>query len=259
MSFVKLDCGMLTSTLWIDREAREMMITALLMARPQEIAEPMPTIKIRSLEPDDFIVPPGWYGFVPAAGSGIARSACLEIEPALDALERLAAVDQESRTPDHEGRRMVRVDGGFLILNYDKYRRKDHTAPERMRRFRDKQKGVALRVTPVTQRVTDRNVTQADAEASASSLTKPVEENPLVGAIDQLVTETAQRRSSRRVGWDCRDWVREGKEAGLSERLSVELWNEAQKAGWKDGRGKPIACAGKYQAAIAKHRNGNGH
>lgn len=35
---------------------------------------------------------------------------------------------------------MVRVDGGYIILNYDKYRQRDYTAKERMRRYRENKK-----------------------------------------------------------------------------------------------------------------------
>ena len=166
MAFVKLDCGILDSTLWPDRNAREIFITSLLMAEPFEILDDMQTIKIRSLDDGGYLVPKGWYGFVPAASTGIARRAGLEFESALDALERLASPEPESRTPDHEGRRMVRVDGGFLILNFDLYRRKDHTAAMRSKRYRER-KFKSHTVTPVSHTVTPRSVTQAEGEAQA--------------------------------------------------------------------------------------------
>lgn len=160
---------MLDSTIWFDRDAREVFITALLMAEPIELREEVEAINVRSLEKTGFTVPVGWYGKVGAAGSGIVRRAGLEIDHGLDALERLGEPEKESRTPDFGGRRMVRVDGGYLILNYDKYRQKDHTAAERSRRYREKR---LSRVTNVAQRVTSRSVTQAEAEAEAYSSTK---------------------------------------------------------------------------------------
>jgi hypothetical protein len=138
MAFVKLDCGMLDSTLWVDRAARELFITALLMAEPRELLEPLPQIALQSLEPTGFIVPPGWYGFIPAAGSGIIRRAGMEAEVGMQALERLGAPENESRTPAFDGRRLVRIDGGFIALNFEKYRQKDHTTAERSRRYRER-------------------------------------------------------------------------------------------------------------------------
>lgn len=161
MPFVKLDCGILNSSLWPDRDARELFITALLMASPCDTEEPMEQIEVRVIRPTGFIVPVGWYGFVEASGLGIIRQAGLEREAGLAALERLGAADEHSRSDAWEGRRMVRVDGGYIILNYMPYREKDHTAAERARRYRDRKREDASRrdVTP-----SRRNVTQADAE-----------------------------------------------------------------------------------------------
>ena len=177
MSFVKLDCGMLDSTLWVDREARELFITALLMAKPIELREPMKQIDVRSLELTGFEVPPGWYGFVEAAGTGIVRRAGMDSEAGLNALERLGSPDNESRTPDHEGRRLVRVDGGFISLNYDLYRTKDHNNAERCRRYRQKKldgkqpvnNTVSHDTTCVSRRVDTHVNMQAEAEAEAEA------------------------------------------------------------------------------------------
>ena len=138
MAFVKLDCGILDSTLWIDREARELFITALLMAEPHELKEKTPQIRVRSLELTGFIIPPGWYGLVSAAGVGIINRAGLDFEIGMLALERLGEPEPDSRTPDFEGRRLVRISGGYIALNFTKYREKDHTSAERSRRYRER-------------------------------------------------------------------------------------------------------------------------
>jgi len=121
---------------------------------------------VRSLDATGFVVPPGWYGRVPAAGVGIVRRAGLDVEEGLDALERLAAPDPESRTPDFDGRRLVRVDGGYIVLNFMKYRDRDTTAAERQQRYRDRQKG-SNAVTSKSNAVTERNVAQRHAVVSS--------------------------------------------------------------------------------------------
>jgi hypothetical protein len=166
MPFVKLDCGMITSTIWIDQVARDVFITALLLAQPQEFPEPVPTIKIGRLDDDDFIVPPGWYGFVPAAGPGIVRLAHVDDDAGQEALKRLAAEDLQSRSDEFGGRRMVRVNGGFIILNYIKYRDRDYTSAERQRRFRERKR---QSVTPLPVTVT-RNITQADSREQIADI-----------------------------------------------------------------------------------------
>ena len=125
MPFVKLDTQILQSTLWIDRPARDVFITALLMAEAEEIEHPMPQLEVRSLTPTGFVVSPGWYGIVRAAGIGIIHRSLVEEVDGYRALEMLGAPDQESRSHDFEGRRMVRVEGGYVILNYFKFRDRD--------------------------------------------------------------------------------------------------------------------------------------
>lgn len=159
MPFVKLDCGILNSTLWFERECREVFITALLMAEPREILEPMQQMAVGSLEFTGWVVPPGWYGFVEAAGVGILHRAGVPEESGIEALKSLGEPDEMSRSKDFDGRRLVRVDGGFIVLNYFKYRDRDYTTAERSRRYRER---VASR-RDVTQ--SHRDITQAEVEA----------------------------------------------------------------------------------------------
>lgn len=177
MAFVKLDCGILHSTLWIEREPRDVFITALLMASPYEVTEPIPQYRADSLERTGFVVQPGWYGFIQAAGPGIVRMAMADPELGMVALQKLGEPDPESRSSDYEGRRLVRVDGGYIVLNFMKYRDKDNTAAVRSQRYRERKKvresaedqdstpRDASRVT----RDESRDVTKAKAEAEAKA------------------------------------------------------------------------------------------
>jgi hypothetical protein len=180
MPFVKLDCGMLNSTLWFERLAREIFITSLLMAEPCELFEEEPQIAIGSLDYTGWKIPPGKYGFVPAASVGIIRRAMIiedDIGPAMKALEMLGNPEESSRTQDFDGRRLVRVDGGFIVLNYYKYRDRDYTAAARQARYRERQRAKRTNkkdnashgVTGQRNGVTSRQVTQAEAEAEAEA------------------------------------------------------------------------------------------
>ena len=173
MPFVKLDCGILNSTLWFDRQARDVFITALLMAEPYELLEPIQQIHVDSLEYTGWLVPAGWYGFVPAAGVGITHRAGIEESEGREALRVLGSPENSSRTPDYEGRRLVRINGGYLVLNFIKYREKDASAADRQRRWRERQKakakGKPSRVTESPLRVIS-NQAEAEAEAEVQQL-----------------------------------------------------------------------------------------
>lgn len=163
MPFVKLDTRILQSTLWFERDARELFITALLMAEPRELQEVTPQLKVDSLDHTGFNVPPGWYGFIPAAGIGIIRQAAMERGPGMKALAVLGEPDIESRSKDFEGRRLVRVDGGFVVLNFIKFRDRDTTTADRSRRYRWKKRTQKERETPQCDTVTShRDITAYD-------------------------------------------------------------------------------------------------
>src|SRR6185369_6362753 len=83
------------------------------------------------------------------------------------ALERLAAPEQSSRTPDFEGRRLVRINGGYLVLNFIKYRDRDHTTAIRSKRYRERKKNNRHGVTSSSHGVSSRDITQAEAYAEA--------------------------------------------------------------------------------------------
>ncbi len=61
-------------------------------------------------------------GVVEGSLPGFASLARVSVEQMAAALAKLAAPDAYSRTPDHEGRRIEAIEGGWLVLNYGKYR-----------------------------------------------------------------------------------------------------------------------------------------
>jgi hypothetical protein len=61
-------------------------------------------------------------GLVRATAPGISNAARVPIERTREIITLLESPDTDSRTPDNEGRRIERTDGGYLILNYLKYR-----------------------------------------------------------------------------------------------------------------------------------------
>lgn len=178
MAFVKLDVGILDSTLWVDKDAREIFITALLMAVPREFPEPVPQYKVSEIEKTGFVAPPGWYGFVAAAGSGIIRRCGMDEKAGILALERLGEPEESSRSGAHGGRRMIRIDGGYMILNYIKYRDKDHTAAIRQKRYRERHA-----VTSASNAVTVTPVTHTEAEA----YTEAYKSKPIRTPVDKFV------------------------------------------------------------------------
>jgi hypothetical protein len=61
-------------------------------------------------------------GFVEASVPGLADISRVDLEECQSALDHLAAPDEYSRSQDYGGRRIEPMDGGWLLLNYTKYR-----------------------------------------------------------------------------------------------------------------------------------------
>jgi hypothetical protein len=151
MAYVKLDKDILSSSLWMDSDTALIFITALLMAEPFELTEAAPELETTELKQTGFVVPPGWYGMVRSSGPGLISFARLPNKRGVAALEALANPDKLSRSQEYGGRRLVRVNGGFIMLNYIRFREKDHKAAERMRNYRQRQKQTPKKEKPPRQ------------------------------------------------------------------------------------------------------------
>ena len=144
MPFVKLDKDILDSTLWLDRDTRDVFITTLLMAEPFELLKATPQLQIRSFDTTGWIVPAGWYGFVASSAIPIGRKAGLSDNELINnVFEGLGSPELSSKSRDFDGRRCARVDGGYIVLNFMKYRDKDHGSAARSKRYRKRQKDIA--------------------------------------------------------------------------------------------------------------------
>jgi len=119
MAYTKLFHSIITSTIWTEDDAtRIVWITLLAMAdRNGEV-----------------------QGSVP----GLARIAGVPVESCRSAIEKFLSPDPDSRTIDDEGRRIQVIDGGWVLLNFEKYRQmasdedRRVKAAERQQRARDK-------------------------------------------------------------------------------------------------------------------------
>lgn len=96
MSFVKLSSSITRSTIWDETpETCKLWITVLALSDPS--------------------------GYVASSLPGLAREARLTIEQTEQSLLALCSPDPFSRSPEQEGRRLEKVDGGWFVINFRKY------------------------------------------------------------------------------------------------------------------------------------------
>lgn len=115
------------------------------------------------------------HGVVAASNDGIARRANVPLKATEKALAVLEAPDPRSKSQEYDGRRIERFDGGWRILNYERYRdkRSDRQVRDAQRQQRHRDRGVTERdITP--SHTVSRNVApdgEADADTKADAET----------------------------------------------------------------------------------------
>ena len=112
------------------------------------------------------------FGIVSAAIPGLASVANVSVEAARVAIKNLLAPDPDSRTKDFEGRRIEEVDGGWKILNYEKYRRmlnEEERKEYQAKWVRDRRRQMSTTVDSMS-----TMSTQADGEADVKETRVPV-------------------------------------------------------------------------------------
>jgi len=107
---------------------------------------------------------------------GLAAVANIPIESCKLGLQKLSDPDEYSRTKDHQGRRIEAIDGGWLVLNGEKYRNYMSKAErnEYQRALMAERRATAKELASVSSPLAP--LAQAEAEAKADSETVPPEE-----------------------------------------------------------------------------------
>jgi len=139
-NYTKLFNSIVTSTIWTeDDKTRIVWITMLAMSDQN--------------------------GEVHASVPGLARVSGVSLYDCESALVKLSSPDAYSRTPDHEGRRISPIDGGWELLNHRKYRA--------MASREDEKKANADR----QKRHRERNATVTDSNAAVTLCNDEVTES----------------------------------------------------------------------------------
>ena len=124
------------------------------------------------------------HGDVLASVPGLADASRVSLEQCVDALEKLKAPDPWSRTKEHEGRRVIEVDGGWRLLNYTKYREIRDADERRIQTREAVRRHRAKKAKPVTvsnvSRGEPRKPKKAQAEAEAEAEAETTQSKTLV-------------------------------------------------------------------------------
>lgn len=161
--FTKLDSGITESTIWQAPDTTRLVwITMLAMADQN--------------------------GYVGASLPGLASRARVSLPACAEAIKTFLEPDEYSRSSEHEGRRIVEADGGWVLLNHAKYRAKlsadarrerSRVAMADLRARRKAEANNAQQSADVNQREPElTKLPQAEAEAEADRERQPPSEAP---------------------------------------------------------------------------------
>ena len=145
--FSKLFASIVTSSIWTeDAETRVVWVTMLAICDAD--------------------------GDVWASVGGLAKAAGVSRDVCAVALAKFLAPDHDSRTKEHEGRRIEEIDGGWRLLNYRKYRELGRTEDRRQyfaAKKRESRAAMSTNVHKCPQQSTMSPIAEAEAEAEANT------------------------------------------------------------------------------------------
>lgn len=191
-------------------------------------------------------------GEVQGSIPGLARIAGVPVEDCRAAIAKFLAPDPDSRTKDDEGRRIEEIDGGWALLNHNKYRdmaSKDEqreAEARRKARYREKlnRNGVSRSVPDMSREVPkNRHIAEADAEAyPLDTLPERGRESSVAEPVIPTLNEVLEFALLR----------------GIPEPYARDYWaKKNEKHGWL-AHGKLIVWQSELPRWFSKDRTENG-
>lgn len=221
--YTKLFGTIITSTVWQeDAETKVVWITLLALLDKNGVAE--------------------------ATIPGIAHIAKVSIEKVEAAIKIFSEPDKYSRSQEHDGRRIEKIDGGYLILNAAKYRAKMRGEErteyirnyQRERREKLKEKNVVNFVNKVNQVNPSKPIAKAKAEAKAYK-------NTIAQNFDKFWQAYPKKLGKKQ---SLQQWTKLNPDEKLVEQILIGVKTQSKTEQWIKEDGKYIP----YPERFLKHR-----
>lgn len=123
------------------------------------------------------------HGRVWASVPGLANRARVPLADAQTALDAFLSPDPYSRTPDFEGRRIEPIDGGWRLLNHEKYRaiRDEESIKESKRKYINARRAAereGVEQSRTQSNAVDAGRANAEADTEAECIDAPSKKSP---------------------------------------------------------------------------------
>lgn len=208
MGFTKLDSGIINSSIWSEPLATRVLWITLLSQCDEE-------------------------GFVSTSLSGLKRSSNISQDEFDSALKTLLSPDNESRTRDNKGIRLIEVEGGFVVSNYKLYRDREYKehrkeqVREAVRRYRDRNNELCNQP-----KITGDFKVLPSASASASSSESLKDKNIIPPTIEMISKYCADRKNNIDPQgffdhYETRGWIPKGSTKKMRDwQAAVRTWEK---------------------------------
>jgi 5-methylcytosine-specific restriction endonuclease McrA len=150
-------------------------------------------------------------GRVWASIPGLANRARVSVESTQKAIQTFLSPDPFSRTSDNEGRRIEPIDGGWRLLNHEKYReiRDEESIKESKRRYINNRRAtekqsVTLNVENVER---GRHNAEADSEAEADSVIKRMSPREIQARVNMENRKMRMAEAKRKGTHTHKEWI----------------------------------------------------
>lgn len=178
-----------------------------------------------------------------ASVAGLARSAAVSIEQAERAVAELEAPDPDSTTRDEDGRRIVRIPGGWRLVAYARYR--EYRSPRQVaateRKRRQRERDMSHPSHAVTQQTPDTRNQRADnGERIAAASPRAVEPSQSKGPSKATNGNSAGKERTAAPSWSreaCDDWRARFGGTAPGGRIGNALLPLVKTHGWPTVRG----------------------
>lgn len=182
------------------------------------------------------------WGSIP----GLANRARLTLPDTEAALNAFLSPDPYSRTTTNEGRRIAKIDGGWVLLNHAKYRaiRDSEAIKESKREYIRKRRAVEKASKSVEYVEHGRANAEADTEAEAESISSGVPLSPsrqAGGEFDRFWNAYPSARRQNKAGAR-KAWLKLKPSVEIQAAMITALEIQGESQQWQDARFIPMAA-----------------
>jgi hypothetical protein len=177
-------------------------------------------------------------GIAPVSSVGISSVCRLSLEETKLAIDELSSPDTESRSITNEGKRIERVDGGYRVLNYHKFRELNYKEADAKRKYDERKRRICPEMSG------DMADMRAYASASASGIKRELKGGNDFSTLFLEFWSSYPRKEGKGAAY--KSWLKISSPGETIQLILAALeWQKVSEQ-WKKDNGQYIPQPAKY-------------